>query len=110
MPLGIEDRRIPDEAFTSSTFYDPKNTAPSQSRLRNWEYARANYGWRARAFNTRQWLQVDIGKMAKVTGVATQDIRGHNYWVTRYRLSYSSDGRKFRNFKAYGRDKVCTVT
>ena len=106
MPLGIQDKRIPDENFRASTFYDVTNTKPSQSRLKNYEYATAYYGWRAKVFNTRQWLQVDLGKLTRVTGVATQDLRGHNYWVVRYTISYSTNGKVFRRYKAYGKEKV----
>ena len=39
-----------------------------------------------------QWIQVDFGKLRKVTGVATQGRLHANQWVTSYYVSYSNDG------------------
>lgn len=105
MPLGIEDKRIPSENLRASTFYNPVHSNPSQSRLNNYKYATAYYGWRSRQ-TKNQWLQCDIGRLARVTGVATQSARGQNAWVKRYTISYSNNGRSFKRYKAYGREKV----
>ena len=45
--------------------------------------------WVAKYRNTRQWLQVDLRRPAKVTGVATQGRHDYSQWVTRYTVSYS---------------------
>ena len=55
----------------------------------------------ARRDNKGQWIQVDFGKVAKVTKIGTQ---GHYYqyyhyrqWVSKYTVSYSVNGGYFEN-------------
>ena len=40
-------------------------------------------------------MQVDLGKMMKVTGVITQGRGDYNQWVTSYLLMTSVDGTNF---------------
>ena len=55
-----------------------------------------------------QWIQVDLGDIAKVTKIATQGWAELNEWVTEYKVSYSYDGGYFEFYKngQYGSDKV----
>jgi len=56
-------------------------------------YIITNKGWCARENDNNQWLQVDIGPPALVTGLVTKGRgeAGKQHWVTRFRVSYSND-------------------
>lgn len=105
MPLGIEDFRIPSGAFQASSFWN-YNHGPDRARI-NMPSGRGRSGaWVARQRNANQWLQVELGRPAKVTGVATQGRHDAHQWVTSYTVSYSLDGKRFRAYLEYGRNKV----
>ena len=87
-PLGMESGDISDGQISASSELDSTFVA-----IRG----RLNYykgGWRAGENNGDQWLQVDLGYQAPVTGVATQgtSTSASEYWVTKYYLQYSDDG------------------
>lgn len=49
----------------------------------------------ARTNDVGQWIQVDLGKVAKVTKIGTQGRYNVGQWVTEYIVSYSIDGGYF---------------
>ncbi|EDO48079.1 predicted protein, partial [Nematostella vectensis] len=51
--------------------------------------------WSARHNNHNQWLQIDLGRAMKVTGIATQGRQDFDQWVTSYWVKYSMDGVYF---------------
>ena len=79
---------IPNEAITASTFttgYDPE---------------KARYGgWKSLHADLNQWIQVDLGNITKVTGIATQGIFNLNQWVTTYSLSYRLNEDPYMSYK-----------
>ena len=56
MPVGVEDGRIPDEAFTASSSYS-SSYLPNRGRL-NLLPSGGKYCWAAGQNNVNQWLQV----------------------------------------------------
>ena len=58
--------------------------------------------WSAAKNNVRQWLQVDLIQYTKVTRVATQGSNTHSEWVKEYKLRYSNNGVRFRNYTEQG--------
>jgi len=56
MPVGVEDGRIPDEAFSASSSAS-KNYLPHRGRL-NLLPNSGKYCWAAGSNNVNQWLQV----------------------------------------------------
>ena len=56
MPVGVEDRRIPDEAITASSSASGKYL-PNKGRL-NLPLSGGKYSWAAGQNNANQWLQV----------------------------------------------------
>ena len=56
MPVGVEDGRIPDEAFTASSSYS-SSYLPNRGRL-NLLPDGGKYCWAAGQNNVNQWLQV----------------------------------------------------
>ena len=52
-------------------------------------------GWAAQYNDGKQFLQVDLGNITKVTAVATQGLYEYNWMVTSYTLAYSLDAGSF---------------
>lgn len=102
--LGMEGKQIPDSALKSSSDYSQYFGA-ERSRLRLQKEGN-NYGcWAAKHADVGQWLQIDLGKVTKVTRLATQGRADANWWVTKYKVSYSSGGR----FQFYKNGEVSVI-
>lgn len=105
MPLGLEDFRLDSGALTASSYVN-YNHGPERARL-NWPSGHSRAGaWVAKVRNSNQWLQVELDRPAKITGVATQGRYDAYQWVTTYTVSYSMDGKTFKLYLEYGRNKV----
>ncbi|EDO48092.1 predicted protein, partial [Nematostella vectensis] len=96
-PLGVQDGRIPDRAFSASSVWD-RNHGASNARLHSVRRGRRTGAWSAKRNRRGEWLQVDVGSRARITGIATQGRQDYNQWVTRYTLKYSNDGIRFRTY------------
>ncbi|XP_022807914.1 lactadherin-like [Stylophora pistillata] len=89
MPVGVEDGRIPDEAFSASSSAS-SSYLPNRGRL-NLAPSGGKHCWAAGQNNANQWLQVNLGRLFNLRGVATQGRHDHNQWVTSFSLSYTAD-------------------
>lgn len=98
LPFGSEDGRLPDQSFTASTSYNYAH-GPERARLNQ----RSGHGyvgaWCTRHNNRHQWLQVNLGRVTKITGCATQGRYDAHQWVTKYRISYSRDCQRFYPYR-----------
>lgn len=83
IPLGMEDKRIPDTALTAS--FHEGSRLPRYARL---HYDNACCGRQ----KDGQYIQIDLAEVKAITGIATQGFISGSYWVTRYYLEYSIDG------------------
>ena len=82
----MENGKIPSSAITASSSYDA-GLGPNSARLNSPSaWAIGNQA------TPPHWLQVDLGGIMAVKGVATQGRRLVNQWVTSYFVSYSVDG------------------
>lgn len=95
--LGMESGEIPRSALKSSSDYNQYFTA-ERSRLNEKKDGSYYGGWASKHADVGQWLQIDLGKTAKITRIATQGRYDANWWVTKYRLTYS-DGGIFKSYK-----------
>lgn len=105
LALGVEDRRIPDGSFSASSNWN-RGFAPKRARLNAVKRGRLYGAWAARRSNRAQWLLVDITKLARVVGFATQGRQDYNQWVMSLRISYSRDGIRFHYYTERRRPKV----
>ena len=105
MSLGVEDKRIPDAAFTASGSYD-NNHRPSLARLNILSDGKHMAAWCPKVKSTNQWLQIDLGEITAVTKVATQGRYNSEDRVTTYTLSYSVDGMHWTGYKQRAAEKV----
>jgi len=109
LALGVEDRRIPDGAISASSIWDYNHRA-SNARLNAVRRGHRTGGWSSRHNKRGQWIQVDIGTLARVTGVALQGRQDYSQWVTRYVVKYSVNGRSFTTVRAGVRTAVSIDT
>ena len=93
----MKSKEIPDESITASSVKDQYN-GPERARLDTVMEGSYTGGWLPLYNDFGQWIQVDLGNITKVTGVAAQGHHEYFYWVTEYYLSYSVDGGPFLSY------------
>ncbi|KAK3739569.1 hypothetical protein QZH41_018309 [Actinostola sp. cb2023] len=97
--IGMQNKTIPDQYITASSSYYAK---PYNLKAR----LGLSAGWSTGARDQNQWLQVNVGKIAKIVRIATQGRQDRYEWVKNYSLSSSLNGSSFevydgkRNFSA----------
>lgn len=106
IPLGSEDSRLPDVAFTASSIYNA-HYAAYQGRLNAMRSGSRFGSWIARYNNRRQWFQIDLGNKAVVIKCGIQGRYDANQWVKSYTIAYGMNGFHFRFYKEGGRTRVC---
>ena len=102
--LGMESGEIADSALKSTSDYNQYFGA-ERSRLNEQQDGSYYGGWAPKSSDKGQWLQIDLGKITKVTRIATQGRYDANWWVKKYKLTYSDGGR----FKSYKNGEVCII-
>ena len=93
-PVGIQNGRIRNSAMSSSSRWDNYH-APWLARLHRARSGRLMGAWSSRPNNHYQFLQVDMGRSMKLSGINTQGRQDADQWVTAYFILYSSDGTHF---------------
>lgn len=89
--VGIANQSvILDNQMIASSFYNffGVNDAPHYGRL----HGKRGDGWCASTRNGNDWLQVDLGRIFQLCGVATQGDGNSGFgdeWVIDFKLSYS---------------------
>lgn len=93
-------RRIPGEYITASSQLSNEYMA-SLARLNNRAFPGVHAGVWCALNNTGQWLQIDLGYLHVVTGVATQGRNSSTYhmWVKTFELAFSKDGKTWEVYK-----------
>ena len=80
----MQDGQISNQSITASSYYF--NYPPWGGRLNTG----IEKSWYAVAEDTKPWIQVDLGKVTWLKGVATQG-KMFSLFVKTYKLAYSSD-------------------
>eukprot|EP00058_Branchiostoma_floridae_P016425 XP_002601913.1 hypothetical protein BRAFLDRAFT_86397 [Branchiostoma floridae] len=94
-PLGVKPpdspggRSIPDSSITASSSLP--DHPPHAGRLDSNSY------WAAGQNIVGEWLQVDLGVAARVTGTIIQGSSSGS-WITSYKLQYSEDGTSWTTY------------
>ena len=96
-PLGLENGQIPDSAIVASSQHN-QYYGPERARLR--KVTRGSYigGWSPKSSNQDEWIQFDLGKNTKMTGMAIQGSDNGNWWTTSYSLSHRVDGGSYEPY------------
>jgi len=105
-PLGMITGEIQDWQVTASSTY-PKEWDTNCHERYGRVYQPNGLGWCAKYKSSSEWLQIDLGVAAKVTGVMTQGRGDGTEWVTSYMVSYSTDAFHWQYVSdQYGNQRV----
>ena len=99
----MESGQILDSAITASSFYS-EYYKPWFGRL-NLHLGRCAWIPKTEG-RDNAWIQVDLGEIKLVTGVATQGRCTDDLRVTSYTVSYSTDGGNWEFYKESDSTKV----
>ncbi|KAM8770120.1 discoidin, CUB and LCCL domain-containing protein 2 isoform 2-T2 [Rhynchonycteris naso] len=110
--LGMESGVIADPQITASSVLEwmdhtgqENSWKPEKARLK-----KPGPPWAAFATDEYQWLQIDLNKEKKITGIVTtgSTMLEHNYYVSAYRILYSDDGQRWTVYRERGveQDKI----
>jgi len=110
--IGIDAkiRSIPDKSMTASSEYN--RHFAYEGRLNNVHRVsstgeRSWGAWCPKKTDVSPYLQIDLGRVRVVSGVATQGY-SFNLWTTQYHLNYSIDGTVWRRYMESGVVKLFT--
>uniref|UniRef100_A0A8D2LSJ5 Discoidin, CUB and LCCL domain containing 2 n=1 Tax=Varanus komodoensis TaxID=61221 RepID=A0A8D2LSJ5_VARKO len=110
--LGMETGVIADLQINASSFLEwpeqlgqPSTWKPERARLK-----RPGHSWAALTNDEYQWLQIDLNKEQRITGIITtgSTLAEYHYYVSAYRILYSNDAQKWTVYREPGveKDKV----
>nr|XP_015809064.2 lactadherin isoform X1 [Nothobranchius furzeri] len=111
-PLGIKSRLISDEHLTASSTFrtwgiDTFTWHPQFARL---DKAGKTNAWSPAQNNRSEWIQVDLGKTKRLTGIITQGAKdfGVVQFVSEFKVAYSDNGEVWSMVKDEnsGEDKL----
>ena len=97
----MKSGRIPNSAITATSIL-AQYYGTEHARLDTVKSGSYGGAWIPKANDLGQWIEVDLGKITKITRIATQGCQ-KGYWVKRYSLSYSVKGGPFL---PYNNDQV----
>ncbi|KFO91748.1 Coagulation factor VIII, partial [Buceros rhinoceros silvestris] len=107
MPLGMENRGIPDQRISASSYSANvfSRWSPSQARLNL--QGRTN-AWRPKSNSPREWLQVDFEVTKKVTAIITQGAKAvfTHMFVKEFAVSSSQNGMHWSLVLQDGMEKI----
>ncbi|XP_054642335.1 discoidin, CUB and LCCL domain-containing protein 2 [Dunckerocampus dactyliophorus] len=101
--LGLESGGVADIQISASSVWEWKNMAgqhsvwaPSGARLK-----KAGLPWAPSRCDQHQWLQVDLKRQKRITGIITtgSTLREYQYYISTYRVLYSQDGQQWLCYK-----------
>jgi hypothetical protein len=96
--------KIPDDAITASSTYDNRHK-PGYARLTR--VGKSCCWTPTNAGRVGSWLQVDLGQLTTVTGIATQGTcYNHIEWAKSYSVSYSNEPNSLTPYEESGIVKV----
>ncbi|XP_065827926.1 EGF-like repeat and discoidin I-like domain-containing protein 3 isoform X1 [Oscarella lobularis] len=97
LPLGMTTGAIANHQVRSSSDYDHAHSTKF-ARLTTTTLVGAS-AWCAKRLDTNQWLQINLGKVRRVTAVATQGRSDADQWITTYYIEYSTIGDDWNTYE-----------
>uniref|UniRef100_A0A3Q2ZHW3 Discoidin, CUB and LCCL domain containing 2 n=1 Tax=Kryptolebias marmoratus TaxID=37003 RepID=A0A3Q2ZHW3_KRYMA len=100
--LGLESGGVADTQLNASSVWDysANNSlhgmwGPSGARLK-----KSALPWVPSQSDQQQWLQVDLKREKRITGIITtgSTLREYRYYVSAYRVLYSNDGKQWKTY------------
>ena len=102
----MENGSIPSEAIKASSELDEHHSA-SRARLNTKPEGELMGAWVPLESDDTQWLQVNLGKVTRISKIATQGDAGESSrHVKQYTVSFSLTGEGFVSYTEDGSEKV----
>ncbi|XP_062312533.1 discoidin, CUB and LCCL domain-containing protein 2 isoform X2 [Osmerus eperlanus] len=101
--LGLESGVVRDSQLSASSMWEwsdvigqPGVWGPSRARLK-----KAGLPWASAVSDQQQWLQVDLKKEKRITGITTtgSTLLDYQFYVSAYRVLYSNDGQHWSTYR-----------
>ncbi|KAM3607818.1 uncharacterized protein V6R79_014463 [Siganus canaliculatus] len=99
--LGLKSGGVADTQLSASSVWEwnvgeHSMWAPSGARLK-----KAGLPWAPSHSDTHQWLQVDLKKEKRITGITTtgSTLKEYQYYASAYRVLYSSNGQQWHLYR-----------
>lgn len=112
LAVGLEDKRIPDVAFSASSILTRAHS-PSRARLHIQVRNQQAAGWAPRLRDSTPWLQVDLGSRMIIAGIGTQGGRyfwwSTGGWVRKFKVSFKISERGWQTYGKNTSEEVCKV-
>ncbi|KAM6323128.1 coagulation factor VIII [Podargus strigoides] len=107
MPLGMENRGIPDQRISASSYSTSVFSSWSPSHARLNLQGRTN-AWRPKSNSPSEWLQVDFEVTKKVTAIITQGAKAvfTHMFVKEFAVSSSQDGVHWSPVQQDSKEKI----
>ncbi|PSN38913.1 hypothetical protein C0J52_16372 [Blattella germanica] len=105
-PLGLMSGTVHDWQLSASSSYPADRDPECHVKYARLHQPRGR-AWCAKYKSANEWILVDLGVAAQVTGVMTQGRGDRDEWVSAYTLSYSQDAFRWEYVNdPYGNKKV----
>lgn len=106
-PMGMSNGTILDHEISGSSTIDKAHPAfyARVITARN-ERVSTRGSWCAKLADKEQFLEIDLKKPRKVTGIGTQGQVTDDRWVMSYGITYSANGLKWTNYTEDNRQKA----
>ncbi|XP_016383231.1 discoidin, CUB and LCCL domain-containing protein 2 [Sinocyclocheilus rhinocerous] len=107
--LGLESGVVSDSQITASSEWEwgghgkePTVWGPTGARLKT-----PGCPWAAANSDTKEWIQVDLKKEKKITGITTtgSSLQEYQFYISAYEVLYSHDGQQWKPYQEVGSDK-----
>lgn len=90
----MKNGKIPNSAITATTSLN-QYFGPERARLDTVKSGSFGGAWIPKSQDVGQWIQVDLGKITKITRLATQGRQEAGHYVKSYSITYSIEGGPF---------------
>lgn len=101
-PLIVDDNQI-----TVSSVLNPTH-GNSAARLQSLNPMQTPMGWKPAVDDSKQWIQVNLGKPMIIRGITTRGSSSRQEWVTSYTVMYGVNALENFYQEPYGNVKVLT--
>ncbi|XP_051565586.1 discoidin, CUB and LCCL domain-containing protein 2-like [Myxocyprinus asiaticus] len=107
--LGLESGVVSSSQITASSMWEwgghgkePTIWGPGGARLKT-----QGRPWAAANSDTKEWIQVDLKKEKRITGITTtgSTLTEYQFYVSAFEVLYSHDGQQWEAYQELGSDK-----
>lgn len=101
--LGLDSGGVADTQLNASSVWDWSTASGQRSvwRQSGARLKKAGLPWSPSHSDQQQWLQVDLKREKRITGIITtgSNMREYQYFVSTYRVLFSKDGKEWHFYR-----------